>query len=183
MSLWRIPSCLDRCLKEGFQVALAARKAIGERKAVIGLNTLDGNAFAGKLPGDLAWKVRGGKGALFLVSAQEPGSGNTRQWRCTDTAFAAGRQYSVGVRPSRRSERAGRGIAFARRVWVCRVSSSLPAPSPPSLRITRQRLSTVRVYPRFRIRAHSSTIPSLGFRRCISAMSLSSSGVCWLGWL
>lgn len=55
----------------------------------------------------------------------EPGSGNTRQWRCTDTAFAAGLQYSVGVRPSRRSERADRGIAFARRA-----SSSLPVPSP-----------------------------------------------------
>ena len=65
----------DRCLKEGFQIALAARKAIGERKAVIGLNTLDGNAFAGKLPGDLAWKVRGGKGALFLVSAWNPVAG------------------------------------------------------------------------------------------------------------
>ena len=43
-----------RCLKEGFQVALAAGKAIGEFKTVIGLNTLDGNAFAGKMLDDLA---------------------------------------------------------------------------------------------------------------------------------
>ena len=43
-----------RCLKEGFQVALAAGKAIGEFKTVIGLNTLDGNAFASKMLGDLA---------------------------------------------------------------------------------------------------------------------------------
>ena len=43
-----------RCLKEGFQVALATRKAIGELKTVIGLNTLDGNAFAGKMRNDLA---------------------------------------------------------------------------------------------------------------------------------
>lgn len=43
-----------RCLKEGFQIAPATRKAIGERKAVIGLNALDGNAFAGKMPDDLA---------------------------------------------------------------------------------------------------------------------------------
>ena len=28
-------------------------------------------------------------------------SGNTRQWRCTDTVSAADRQYSVGVQPSR----------------------------------------------------------------------------------
>ena len=53
-------------------------------------------------------------------------SGNTLQWRCTDTASATHRQYSVGVQPSRRSEHAGRDIAFARMVWVCRVSSSLP---------------------------------------------------------
>ena len=38
-----------RCLKEGFQIALAIGKAIGELKIVIGLNTLDGNAFAGKI--------------------------------------------------------------------------------------------------------------------------------------
>ena len=43
-----------RCLKEGFQVALAAGKAIGKLKTVIGLNTLDGNAFAGKMLDDLA---------------------------------------------------------------------------------------------------------------------------------
>ena len=60
-----------RCLKEGFQVALAAGKAIGKLKTVIGLNTLDGNAFAGKMLDDLALKVRGGKGTLFLVSAQD----------------------------------------------------------------------------------------------------------------
>ena len=42
-----------RCLKEGFQVALAARNAIGELKTVIGLNALDGNAFAGKMQNDL----------------------------------------------------------------------------------------------------------------------------------
>ena len=43
-----------RCLKEGFQVALAAGKAIGKLKTVIGLNTLDGNAFAGKMLDDFA---------------------------------------------------------------------------------------------------------------------------------
>ena len=43
------PSC---CLKEGFQVALAAGKAIGEFKTVIGLNTLDSNTFAGKMRDD-----------------------------------------------------------------------------------------------------------------------------------
>ena len=43
-----------RCLKEGFQVTLAAGKAIGEFKTVIGLNTLDGNAFAGKMLEDFA---------------------------------------------------------------------------------------------------------------------------------
>ena len=42
------------CLKEGFQVALAAGEAIGEFKTVIGLNTLDSNAFAGKMLDDLA---------------------------------------------------------------------------------------------------------------------------------
>ena len=42
-----------RCLKEGFQITLAARKAIGEFKTVIGLDTLDGNAFAGKMRDDL----------------------------------------------------------------------------------------------------------------------------------
>ena len=43
----------SHCLKEGFQLALAARKAIGELKTVIGLNTLDGNTFAGKMRNDL----------------------------------------------------------------------------------------------------------------------------------
>ena len=42
-----------RCLKEGFKVAPAAGKAIGEFKTVIGLNALDGNAFAGKMRDDL----------------------------------------------------------------------------------------------------------------------------------
>ena len=42
-----------RCLNEGFQIALVTRKAIGEFKTVIGLNTLDGNAFAGKMRNDL----------------------------------------------------------------------------------------------------------------------------------
>ena len=41
-----------RCLKGGGQVALAMGKAIGERKAVIGLDTLHGNAFAGKMLDD-----------------------------------------------------------------------------------------------------------------------------------
>ena len=44
----------DRCLKEGFQIALAAGKAIGELKTVIGLDTLNSNAFAGKMLDDLA---------------------------------------------------------------------------------------------------------------------------------
>ena len=43
-----------RCLKEGFQIALAAGKTICELKTVIGLNTLDSNAFAGKMRDDLA---------------------------------------------------------------------------------------------------------------------------------
>ena len=42
-----------RCLKEGFQVALAAGKAIGEFKTVIGLDALHSNAFAGKMCNDL----------------------------------------------------------------------------------------------------------------------------------
>ena len=41
-----------RCLKEGFQVAPAAGETIGELKTVIGLNTLDGNAFASKMLDD-----------------------------------------------------------------------------------------------------------------------------------
>ena len=40
------------CLKEGFQVTLAVGEAIGELKTVIGLDTLDGNAFAGKMLDD-----------------------------------------------------------------------------------------------------------------------------------
>ena len=54
MSLWRIPQLSRRCLKEGFQVALAAGKAIGKLKTVIGLIHSDGNAFAGKMLDDLA---------------------------------------------------------------------------------------------------------------------------------
>ena len=38
----------------GFQVTLAVGEAIGELKTVIGLDTLDGNAFAGKMLDDLA---------------------------------------------------------------------------------------------------------------------------------
>ena len=41
-----------RCLKESFQVTLAAGETIGELKSVIGLNTLDGNAFASKMLDD-----------------------------------------------------------------------------------------------------------------------------------
>ena len=43
-----------RCFKEGFQIAPATRKAVGELKTVIGLNTFDGNAFAGKMLDDFA---------------------------------------------------------------------------------------------------------------------------------
>ena len=53
----------------------------------------------------------------------------------------------------------------------------------PSRRITRHRLSTQRVYPRARIRAHSSTIPSFGLRRRMSRISFSSCWVCSRGWL
>ena len=48
-----MPSCLAVASKGG-QVALAMGKAIGERKAVIGLDTLHGNAFAGKMLDDPA---------------------------------------------------------------------------------------------------------------------------------
>lgn len=44
----------SRCLNEGFQIALAIGKAICELKTIIGLNTLDGNAFAGKMLDDIA---------------------------------------------------------------------------------------------------------------------------------
>ena len=47
-ALCRMPSCVAVASKGG-QVALAMGKAIGERKAVIGLDTLHGNAFAGKM--------------------------------------------------------------------------------------------------------------------------------------
>ena len=42
------------CLKKRRQMAFGIRKAIGKLKTVIGLNTLDGNAFAGKMLDDLA---------------------------------------------------------------------------------------------------------------------------------
>lgn len=38
-----------RCLIWGLKVAPAGRKAVGEPKTVNGLNTLDGNAFAGEI--------------------------------------------------------------------------------------------------------------------------------------
>lgn len=44
-AVWPLP-------QRGGQVALAMGKAIGERKAVIGLDTLHGNAFAGKMLDD-----------------------------------------------------------------------------------------------------------------------------------
>ena len=43
-----------RCIEEGCQVTLAAGKAIGELKTVIGLDTLDEIAFAGKMCNNLA---------------------------------------------------------------------------------------------------------------------------------
>lgn len=41
-------------LKEGFNIALAVGEAVGELKTVIGLDALDGNAFAGKMLVDFA---------------------------------------------------------------------------------------------------------------------------------
>ncbi len=50
----------------------------------------------------------------------------------------------------------------------------------PSRRSTLHRLSTQRVYLRFRSFAQKSTVPSLGSRRRMLRMSVSSASVCWL---
>lgn len=57
------------------------------------------------------------------------------------------------------------------------------AGNSPSLRMTQNKLSDRRTYPRNRSRCHGSNMPSLGLRRRISGINFSSTSVCWLGWL
>ena len=54
MSLWRIPSCLAVASKRVSRSPWLLEKRLVNSKTVIGLNTLDGNAFAGKMLDDLA---------------------------------------------------------------------------------------------------------------------------------
>lgn len=49
--------------------------------------------------------------------------------------------------------------------------------------MTWNRLSGRRIYPRWRRRCHSSTMPRLGLRRRILWISFNSVSVYWLGWL
>ena len=58
-------------LKTSFEITFTVGEAIGELKTVIGLNTLHGNAFTGKMRNDLAQKICRGKSALLFVSAQD----------------------------------------------------------------------------------------------------------------
>lgn len=50
---------------------LAIEKAAHKLKAVIALDTLNSNAFEGKMRNDNVQKVCAGKSALFLISAQD----------------------------------------------------------------------------------------------------------------
>ena len=54
MSLWRNSNCLAVASKRVSRSRRLPEKAVGELKTVIGLNTLDGNAFAGKMLDDFA---------------------------------------------------------------------------------------------------------------------------------
>lgn len=96
------------------------------------------------------------------------------------TVLIADLQYSTGVRPSVDLNT----LAMISHLFVgpWHISFFFTASALHScLRITRHRLSTIRLYPCFCICAHSATIPSVGFHRYISAISLSSSWMCCLG--
>ena len=56
--------------KEGLEITAAVGEAIGEFKAVIGLDTFNGNTLAGKMRSDLRKEISGGIRALLLVSGQ-----------------------------------------------------------------------------------------------------------------
>lgn len=58
-------------LKEGLEVALAIEKATHILKTVIGLDTLNSNAFEGKMRNDNVQKVCASKRTLFLISVQD----------------------------------------------------------------------------------------------------------------
>ena len=68
----------------------------------------------------LSKKIGGRIGALLRISSQtEPDSVNIRQLPYTETASVPGRRYTCGERPSRRSGRAVRDTASARKAWAC----------------------------------------------------------------
>ena len=75
----------------------------------------------------LSKKIGGRIGALLRISSQtEPDSVNIRQLPYTETASVPGRRYTCGVRPSRRSGRAVRDTASARKAWACTSFWALP---------------------------------------------------------
>lgn len=74
----------------------------------------------------------------------------------TDTVSAAGQRFSAGVRSSIKL-RALAGILHLL-VWFGFVRLLFHAVQP-CLHIIRHSLSTVRIYLRFRIRAHNPTMP------------------------
>lgn len=66
---------ISSILKERAPIAMGVGKAVGEFKAVVGLNSFYLHAFAGKSGYNLFQGVSGGSGALLGVSAQDAEAG------------------------------------------------------------------------------------------------------------
>ena len=122
------------CLKEGFKSRWLLEKLIGEFKNRYRSEPLDSSAYCGQ------------NRRRARQSAEEKGAVPRKQdaiagilvngGNCADAALAAGQQYSVGVRPSHRSEHAGRGIHCSwglgiRLLFLSLCCPAFPSPSPP----------------------------------------------------
>jgi len=65
----------DCTLKQGRKITLRIRETVGKLEAIVGLDTLDLDAFSSKGLDNLSKEVSGGEGALFRISPQDAVTG------------------------------------------------------------------------------------------------------------
>lgn len=167
-------------LKQGGHIPLAVGKAIGELKAIVCLDAFHPDASAGIPLENLLQEVSGGVGGLLRIGSQETQAGKLINGSVLKQAQLRVCNTHTGYcLHAHLDSLAGIGHLLIKH-WL--VSLFLSAwRKRPSLRMTRNKLYGQRVYPRYRSRCHSSTMPRLELRRRISLISLSSFCMCWLG--
>ena len=135
-----------------FAITLGARKSVSERKTDTG--ALDGSAIAEKMLDDPAKKVRAGKDDALLANAQNAIAGGpldaSALIRFLHRAGGTAPGYNLHINSPA-------GILHLL-VWFGFVRLLFHAVQS-CLHMICHSLSTVRIYLRFRIRAHNPTMP------------------------